>query len=96
MHDRKPRRPSPSMAVALLALFVALGGTAVAARHYLISSPGQVKPSVRASLRGARGATGPTGQTGPTGKQGPTGETGSEVARVTSDERGPRGAPSLP
>jgi hypothetical protein len=38
--------------VALVALFVALGGTAVAARHYLITSTSQIKPSVLKLLRG--------------------------------------------
>jgi hypothetical protein len=41
----RPKRPSPSMAVALLALFVALGGTAVAAK-VLITSTSQIKNGV--------------------------------------------------
>jgi hypothetical protein len=60
------------MAVALLALFVALSGTAVAASRYIITSSSQIKPgavalrnisaSARASLRGAQGPQGPPGQ----------------------------------
>ena len=38
MLNRFKRRPSPSMVVALLALFVAMGGTAVAARVLITSS----------------------------------------------------------
>jgi hypothetical protein len=47
------RTPSPAMFVACIALFVALGGTAVAADHYLITSTSQIKPSVVKQLRGA-------------------------------------------
>ena len=46
--------------VAYLALFVVLGGgTAFAAKHYLITSTKQIKPNVLRALRGATGATGP-------------------------------------
>lgn len=41
----KPKMPSPTMAVALLALFVALGGTAVAART-MITSTKQIRNGV--------------------------------------------------
>lgn len=52
MLNRFKRRPSPSMVVALLALFVALGGTAVAA-NVLIKSSKQIKAGVvsRSDLR---------------------------------------------
>jgi hypothetical protein len=46
----KSVKPSPAMVVACLALFVALGGTAVAARQYLITSTDQIKPSVLSEL----------------------------------------------
>lgn len=52
MSNRFKRRPSPAMAVALLALFVAMGGTAAAAR-VLITSSKQIKAGVvsRSDLR---------------------------------------------
>jgi len=72
----------PSTWIAALALFVALGGTAAAANHYLISSTKQISPRV---LRFLRGATGPRGATGARGETGPKGETGAK------GERGPEG-----
>ena len=41
---KRIRRPSPGIVVALVALFFALGGSAIAAHHYLITSTGQIKP----------------------------------------------------
>ncbi len=70
------------MVIASLALFLALGGTAVAARHYLITSTRQIKPTVLKALHGARGPSGPAGPSGaagspgPPGAQGPRGEAG--------------------
>jgi hypothetical protein len=45
------------MIVALIALVVALSGTAVAAGRYLITSTTQIKPSVRRDLRAEASAT---------------------------------------
>ena len=83
------RRPSPSMIVALIALFAALGGTAAATR-YLIRSPKQLRPgviterllahSVRVKLArvGNTGNTGPAGPVGPKGAKGDRGDTGPQ------------------
>jgi hypothetical protein len=70
-----PRKPSPAAVVAVLALFVALGGTAVAAHHFLITSAKQIKPSV---LRELKGATGRPGPAGPAGSQGASGAPGAQ------------------
>ena len=94
------RRPTPAGIIASLALFFALGGSAVAANHYLVTSTSQIKPSVLKSLhgpagaKGAKGATGangaggpagPAGGQGPQGIQGPSGAQGtSVVARIRS------------
>jgi hypothetical protein len=70
------------MAIAILALFLALGGTAIAAKKYVITSTRQIKPSVLAKLEGARGpkpadaAPGPQGPTGPAGTPGIGGKAG--------------------
>ena len=71
-----PRRPSPATAIALLALFFALGGTAIAAKQYLLTSTSQIKPSVLKQLHGKAGQTGPAGAAGPAGPQGPGGPQG--------------------
>jgi hypothetical protein len=39
--------------IALLALFVALGGTAIAAKRYVITSTSQIKPSILTKIEGA-------------------------------------------
>jgi hypothetical protein len=54
------------MVVALLALFVALGGSAFAATQYRITSTKQIKPRVIRYLKGQRGKPGPQGTAGAT------------------------------
>src|ERR1700733_34788 len=43
-------RPSPAIVVAFLALLVALGGTALAAKQYVITSTAQIRPSILTEL----------------------------------------------
>jgi hypothetical protein len=47
----RARKPSPTTIIAVVALFVALGGTAVAASRYIITSTSQIEPSVLKALR---------------------------------------------
>jgi hypothetical protein len=74
--------------VATLALLFAMTGGALAAKHYIISSTQQIKPSVLKKLHGksgrpgAKGATGETGATGPAGKEGPAGPAGNSATRL--------------
>lgn len=86
----KTRKPAPSTVIASLALFFALGGSAVAAQHYLITSTNQIKPSVLAKLKGKDGPAGPQGQAGQQGLAGPQGQAGLQGP---AGLRGPEGAP---
>ena len=45
-------------AIIILALFFALGGSAIAAKTFLITSTSQIKPSVLAKLKGKNGKNG--------------------------------------
>jgi hypothetical protein len=73
--------------VATLALVFAMGGSAIAAKHYLITSTKQIKPSVLKKLRGASGKVGPVGPQGPVGLVGASGLAGGS---------GPKGAQGVP
>jgi len=80
--------------VATLALAFAMSGSAIAAKHYLITSTNQIKPSVLAKLRasaraGQPGAPGARGATGPPGIQGLQGVEGKST-------EGPKGIPGSP
>jgi hypothetical protein len=69
---------SITSSVAFLALFFALGGSAIAAKHYLITSTSQIKPSVLNQLHGREGAQGPAGPSGAAGIAGPQGTPGAQ------------------
>jgi hypothetical protein len=77
-----PRLPHPATVIAVVALVVALGGSALAARHYVITSTKQVAPKVLKKLKGKRGRTGKAGPAGINGTAGQPGATG---------DRGPAG-----
>lgn len=80
------------MVVALLALFVALGGTGLAASRYLITSTSQIKPSVLHALRATQGPPGPQGTQGLQGLPGPQGPQGPQGVQGSQGPQGPRGA----
>jgi hypothetical protein len=92
--------------VGLLALFVALGGTAYAAVQLPANSVGtsqiaagavtlnKIAPELRVALRGwgrFHGARGPTGATGPAGSTGPAGATGQRGATGQAGATGATG-----
>jgi hypothetical protein len=86
----KPKLPSPAFVLALIALFVALTGGAVAAgvvplaRHAVTAGTasnalkfgGRTPVQLKTDFRGVRGMRGPTGPAGPQGQAGPQGPAG--------------------
>jgi hypothetical protein len=100
MRRIQKRLPSPATMISLVALFVALGGTSIAAVDALapknsVGSAQVINGSLQkadlaakavAALKGNAGPAGPAGATGPAGKAGPAGATGPQGAA------GPQGA----
>ncbi len=103
------RLPSPSTALATVAVFAALGGTATAAKlvtgkdvkNASLTGNDLRKRSVPASKltrkarRSLRGATGPAGAAGPKGATGATGATGASGPKGAAGPAGPAVLPSL-
>ena len=83
------RRIITAAAVATLAV----AGTAGAASRWIITSTSQIKPSVRAALRGNQGPRGRTGPTGAPGARGPAGISGVVWVRDTGVTLAPSGQP---
>jgi hypothetical protein len=102
------RRPSPALILAIAALVLALTGSAVAAKRYLITNTKQISPVVLKQLAkmaakegggaggnggaGAAGPAGPQGEKGPAGDKGPLGDKGPAGDKGATGEAGPRGA----
>src|SRR2546423_10743305 len=84
------RRPSTASIIAVVALFFALGGSAVAS-HFLITNTSQIKPSVLKKLRGRTGRAGPRGPAGVKGATGATGATGPAGLNGKEGPPGPEG-----
>jgi hypothetical protein len=87
------RRISYANVTATLALFFAITGGALAARHYLVNSTNQINPKVLKQLRGQNGksVTGPQGLKGDPGPAGPKGEPGAPGAKGEKGEKGEPG-----
>src|SRR5579875_1064891 len=76
------------------ALFFSMGGVAIAAHHYLITSTKQISPKVLRKLHGRQGppgASGPTGPAGPAGLVGPPGLSGPPGPTGLPGALGPTG-----
>ena len=80
VQERRRRHISYAHVVAVLALFLSLTSGALAARHYLLISVRQIKPSVLSALRAHPGTAGSAGATGLPGAKGTAGEAGTQGA----------------
>jgi hypothetical protein len=74
---------------ATLALVFAMSGGAWAAKHYLVTSTKQIKPSVLKALKGKAGPKGATGAAGPAGPAGPAGAAGAPGLKGLQGPPGP-------
>jgi hypothetical protein len=72
------RRLNYANVTATLALFFAISGGALAAKHYLINSTKQINPKVLKALKGNVGPQGPQGTPGKEGTAGKEGAAGKE------------------
>jgi Collagen triple helix repeat (20 copies) len=99
------RRPSAATLIAVLALFVALGGTSFAAVSKLLPKnsvgsgqvingslqTGDLSSRAVAALKGNRGPQGPRGTTGTSGPAGPQGATGPQGGQGPKGDTGATG-----
>jgi hypothetical protein len=110
IEDMKIRklRASPALVLSVIALVLALTGSAIAAKRYLITNTKQISPVVLKQLAamsaaqaqkgapGAAGSTGAAGTTGPAGPAGPPGERGEAGQKGERGEIGLEGPPGPP
>jgi hypothetical protein len=81
------RRLTYANVAATLALVLAIGGgSAYAAKQYLVSSTKQIAPNVLKKLHGASGTNGTNGANGATGATGATGTAGTNGATSVVEE----------
>jgi hypothetical protein len=89
---RRRKRLSYANVAATLAVFFALSGGALAASHYIITSTGQIKPSVLKALKGDAGPAGAPGAAGANGAAGASGAAGANGAPGAAGATGATGA----
>jgi hypothetical protein len=82
------RLPSPALVISILALVIALSGTAIAAKRYLITNTKQISP---AALKQLTKLAAVQVKQGPAGAAGAAGTAGAAGAAGASGERGPAG-----
>ena len=85
------RMPRPATVLAFAALVIAMTGSAIAAKKYLITSTKQIKPSVLAQLKGNTGPAGAKGDAGAAGAKGDTGAAGATGAKGDTGAAGTNG-----
>jgi hypothetical protein len=86
------RRISPALVLSVIALVLALTGSAIAG-GYIITSTKQIKPNVKRALKGNRGPQGYDGADGAQGIQGPPGPVNvAGMTRVVQSGSIPPGA----
>jgi len=88
---RRLARLTPGTALGIAAVVLAVSGSAFAAKQYVITSKGQIAPSVRKALKGKPGKVGRTGPQGRQGAVGPAGPTGLTGSRGPEGPQGPLG-----
>jgi hypothetical protein len=87
------------MVVAVIALILALTGSAVAAKRYLITNTKQISPAALkqlaklAAIQGAQGVAGTPGAAGAAGATGTTGAAGAEGKEGSAGKEGQTGPP---
>jgi hypothetical protein len=90
------RLPSPALVLSIVALVLALTGSAVAAKRYLITNTKQISPQVLKQLAklsvAAQGAQGPAGAPGAAGTPGAAGKEGAAGAAGAEGAAGKEGA----
>jgi hypothetical protein len=89
------RRPSPALILAIAALVLALTGSAVAAKRYLITNTKQISPVVLkqlAKMAAAQSVQGPAGAPGAPGAAGKEGAAGAAGPAGADGAAGPAGA----
>lgn len=92
MLNWKRKRSTIANIALVIALVSALGGSAYAAKKYIITSTRQISPSVLKALHGLRGEAGPKGAPGPAGKDGTNGSNGKDGTNGTNGSNGKDGA----
>lgn len=84
------------LVVAIVALVVALTGTAFAAKGALTGKQKKEVEKIAKKYAGKPGATGPQGPAGPAGAAGPKGDTGAEGPQGKEGKQGIQGVPGTP
>ncbi|MGA8335729.1 MAG: hypothetical protein WB761_13365 [Solirubrobacteraceae bacterium] len=92
---RWTRHSIVTVVVAMAGLMI-FGGGAWAAGKFIITNINQIKPSVRAQLRGAPGQRGDKGSQGTPGAQGAQGPQGPQGPQGSQGSQGVQGQPGSP